>query len=515
MRRAADVTLALAPMPAGAPRQRWLFEEIRSAIAAGRLAPGARLPTSRDLARTLGLSRATVVAVFDQLAAEGYVVGRVGRGSFVSDQLPEHWPQGAVAPSPAAVPRSGAPALSARGAALCAMPAPTRGRPWPAPAFRPHHPDLDAFPFDLWNRIAGRRSRLAHRHLLAEGDALGLPALRDAIADHLRLTRGLSCSGAQVAVVGSIQQAIDLLARLLLDPGDAAWMEDPGYPGARLALAAAGARVVGVPVDEGGLDVAAGRALAPGARLAYVTAGRHTPLGMPLALERRLALLAWADEADAILIEDDYDSEFRFEGAPLAAMKSLDAADRVVYAGTFSKMLFPALRLAFVVLPDCLVDPFAGALALTARFLPTASQAVLHAFIAEGHFGRHLRRMRLHYAERAEALTRAVGHHLAGMLSLPPIAMGLDAPAFLPAGSDGADIARRAGAAGLETRPLSYYAVDHPVRPGLMLGFAAVPPAAIAAGVERLARVIEAARGGGGSGVYTTQNNYLSVDMPA
>lgn len=491
MRRAADIDIALAPRPEGVSRQRWLTEEIRAAIVTGRLTPGDRLPATRDLARRLGISRATVVVVFDQLAAEGYIVGAVGRGSFVSSRLPERWPEPApVPPVPPVPPTADTADLSARGRALSATPFVIVGEKWPARAFRPNQPDLDAFPFALWSRIAARRSRLSHRHLLADGDARGWLPLRAAIAGHLRQTRGIACTADQVAMVGGVQQALDLLARLLLDPGDAAWMEDPGYPGARMVLAAAGARVVGVPVDGGGLDVAAGRVLAPSARLAYVTAGRQSPLGMPLALDRRLALLTWADAADATLIEDDYDSEFRFEGAPLAALKSLDAGGRVVYVGTFSKVLFPSLRLAFVVLPDRLVEPFAAALSLTGRYLSPASQAVLHEFIAEGHFGRHLRRMRLHYAERAEALRAALDRHLAGLLSLPAMIAGLDTPAFLPPGSEDVLIARLAVETGVETRPLSHYAVDRPAPPGLMLGFAAVSPAEIDAGAAVLARVI-------------------------
>jgi GntR family transcriptional regulator/MocR family aminotransferase len=211
---------------------------------------------------------------------------------------------------------------------------------------------------------------------------------------------------------------------------------------------------------------------------------------MPLALDRRLELLAWAKAAAAIVVEDDYDSEFRFHGQPLAALKSHDAGDRVAYVGAFSKMLFPALRIAFVVLPETLVDPFAGALSLTCRYQPLGPQAVLADFIAEGHFGRHLRRMRLHYAARAEALQDAVKRRLDGVLALSPIAMGLDAPAFLARGVDAAALARRAARAGVEVRPLSDYAVDSPAPAGLQLGFAAVSPAAIEAGATALARAL-------------------------
>lgn len=490
MRRAREVELALGPRPGGVSLQYWLYSEIRALILSRRLQGGARLPASRDLARRAGVSRGTVLAAFDQLAAEGYVVAVVGRGASVAADLPDEAPE----PPPRSRPVGSAAGarLAARGRALIEeTPFPLAAPCWPLPAFRPNQPDVAAFPLDLWRRSAARRSRLARVDLLADGDALGYAPLREAVAAHLRQSRGIACEKGQVAIVASMQQALDLLARLCLDPGDAVWMEDPGYPGARLVLAAAGARIIGVPVDSGGLDVAAGRRRAPRARMAYVTAGRQAPLGMSLALDRRLELLAWAEAAEAVIVEDDYDSEFRFQGLPLAALKSHDAGDRVAYVGAFSKMLFPALRLGFVALPGPLVDPFAKALSLLCRHQPIGAQATLSDFIAEGHLGRHLRRMRLRYAERAEALQDAARRRLGGALVIPPILMGLDTPAFLAERQDAAAIVRRAAARGVEVRNLSYYAVDRPAPTGLQLGFAAYAPAAIDAGLTTLARALE------------------------
>ena len=489
MRRAKDIELAITPRPDGRFRHRWLYEEIRAAILAGSLAPGARLPATRDIAQRHRLSRGTVLGVFAQLAAEGYVVGAVGRGTFVAPVLPDpplRPPEGAPVPPPD---RGGGATLSARGRQLARTVFPQAGQVLPALAFRASQPDLAAFPFALWARIAARRARLSHRSVLADGEARGFRPLRAAIAEHLGAARGIACTADQVVITGSVQQILDLGARLTLDSGDRAWIEDPGYPGARLVLEAAGARVVGVPVDGGGIDVAAGRALAPDARLAYVTAGRQAPLGCVLTLERRLALLAWAAEAGATIIEDDYDSEFRFEGSPLAAMKGLDDGGRVIYAGTFSKVLFPAIRMAYAVVPEHLAESFGAALSLTCRHMPLLPQVILHEFIAEGHFGRHVRRMRLLYAERAKALVSAVRTHLSGLLDLPAITTGLDAPSFLPAGVDDAAVA--AAAAGIETRPLSFYRVERPVPPGLVLGFAAVEEAKIHAAAAGLAQVIE------------------------
>ena len=487
MRRAADIELALGPRPPGVPRQGWLYAEIRDAIHAGRLAAGARLPPSRDFARRLGVSRGTLLAALAQLVAEGYLAGSVGRGTFVSAQLPA-W---RAAPAATASEKPGR--LSRRGALFAQSPFPLAGRPQAARPFRPHQPDLAAFPFALWNRIAARRSRLSQRAMLADGEARGYRPLRRAIAEHLRQALRIDCGEDQVLIVGSVQQALDLCARLLLDPGDEVWMEDPGYAGALRVFRAAGAKVVGVPVDRKGLDVDAGARRAPRARLAYVTAGRQSPLGVPLALERRLDLLRWAEQAGACIVEDDYDSEYRYAGSPLAALKSLDTTGRVIYAGSFSKLLFPSLRLAYAVVPEWLGEPFAAALSLTARHMSLLPQAVLHEFIAEGHYGRHIRRMRLAYGERAAALEDAVARRLDGLLALLPITTGLDATAFLPADSDDAAIARAAAAAGIETRPLSAYAIEAPAPSGLVLGFAPFEPALIDSGTAVLAQVLEAA----------------------
>jgi GntR family transcriptional regulator/MocR family aminotransferase len=506
VRRAEQIELALAPRPEGISLQRWLYDELRKAILTGTLPPGARLPSTRDLAARFRLSRGTVLGVFAQLDAEGYLSGTVGRGSFVAAELPDRRIDSGERTSPGK--RDGRPLararhsdidggaqppgveLSARGRLLARSAFQLGGRTRPARAFRASQPDLDAFPFELWARLAANRARRAQRDLLGDGEAQGYRPLREVIAAYVGPSRGIRCSADNVVVLGSVQQAIDLTARLLLDPGDAAWMEDPGYPGARFVLEAAGARVIGVPVDTAGVDVSWARQHAATARLAYVTAGRQAPLGPPLALERRLSLLEWARERGAVIIEDDYDSEYRFEGHPLAAMKSLDDHGHVIYCGTFSKLLFPALRTAYAILPDRLVEPFVAALSSTARHVPTDQQSVLHDFIADGHFGRHIRRMRMLYGERAEALTSALEKHLSGLLALAPIVAGLDAPAFLPQHANDADAARRAAREGIETRPLSLYAIDRAAPPGLVLGFASIGMEEIELGVTALARAL-------------------------
>lgn len=502
MRQAADIEIALTPRPDGVTLQRWLYDEIHTAILSGRLTPGSRLPATRDLALRLKISRGTVLAVYDQLGAEGYLRGAKGKGSFVAPELPDLPPRPLAPGGGAAEPMNRnatgityeAPAvvLPARGKKLSMTPFSVAGRSFPAKAFRTNQPDVTAFPLELWTRIASSRSRRLRPELLMDGDARGYKPLREAIAGYLRSSRGITCSAEQVVLVGSVQRILDISARLLLDPGGEVWVEDPGYPGAHLIFAAAGAKIVDIPVDSNGMDVVFARNQAPNARLAYVTAGRQSPMGSVLALDRRLALLHWARRHDAIVIEDDYDSEYRYEGAPLSAMKSLDEAGQVIYCGTFSKLLFPSLRISYAVLPDQLIAPFTAALSLTSRHVALMAQTTLHEFIAEGHFGRHVRRMRLLYAERAQALRQAADVYLAGLLEIPEITMGLDTPAFLPGDRDDKSVAHLAAQAGIESLPLSIYARTRPVKPGLLLGFAAVGPEAIASGVRTLARVLDA-----------------------
>lgn len=471
MRRAEEIELAIAPKPVAGSLQAWLYGEIRAAILDGRLKPGNRLPASRDFARQQGISRSTVLAAYEQLAAEGYLNGSVGSGTRVSELLPAVPQSTGRTPSPEQPTTAGR--LSAQGRQLAASPFPSRESIDLVRPFRPNQPDLQAFPLTQWNRIAAQRAKALRPADMVHGDAEGYLPLRRAIAHHLSYAQRIVCQPEQIMIVGSAQQALDLCARLLLDPGDEVWLEDPGYPGASRLFESAGGKVVGIPVDTHGIDVANGIARAPLARLAYVTAAHQSPLGMALALERRLALLGWADQHGATIIEDDYDGEYRFAAAPLAALKSLDANGRVIYMGTFSKLLFPSLRLAYLVVPEWLVAPCASALSLTSRHLPLAAQVVLREFIEEGHFARHLRHMRLLYGERAEAFRNSCERHLGGYLSLQPITTGLDATALLPTGEDDREIARRLVEAGIETRPLSFYGIEQAPPGGLILGFSA------------------------------------------
>ncbi|OGL15082.1 MAG: GntR family transcriptional regulator [Candidatus Rokubacteria bacterium RIFCSPLOWO2_12_FULL_71_19] len=498
---------------APAPLSRQLYDLLREAILGGRLRPGSRLPSTRRLAAEVGASRNTVLAAFEQLTAEGYLEGRIGSGTTVARTVPETLltvpPLRETGPGARArgmarggaeatgAPRRapGADGLSRRGAGIAAAAAEFARVSGPPRPFRPGLPALDVFPFDLWARLSARRWRRASSALLDYGAPAGHAPLREAVAAHLRVSRAVRCEPEQVIVVTGSQQGIDLAARILLDPGDPVWVEDPGYLGARGALAASGARLIGVAVDAEGLDIDAAARRGPAARLVHVTPSHQYPTGSTLSLSRRLALLDWARRTEAWVVEDDYDSEYRYGGRPLAALQGLDRAGRVIYLGTFSKVLFPALRLGYLVVPPGLVDAFARARWLTDRHSPSVTQAVLADFIAEGHLARHIRRTRALYAERQAALVEAAGRHLAPLVEVTPAEAGMHLVGWLPAGMDDGLAARQAADAQVAAPSLSSYRLRPGGRGGLVLGYAAFRPAEIRESVERLAMALAPRRG--------------------
>ena len=463
-----------------------LYRRLRASIVGGSLAPGTRLPSSRTLARDLGVSRNTVEAALSQLDAEGFVERRVGSGTYVARIAPQRpEPRGARSPAPAGA------LLSTRGATIAA--AGEESRHGSGRAFAPCVPGLDSFPIRTWQKLLGRRARRMDAEMLRHPDPAGYRPLREAIAAYVGAARGVSCDWRRVVVFGSTQEALDLSARLLADPGELAWLEDPGYLGARAALVNAGIRPVPVPVDEGGMEVDEGIRRAPGARLAYVTPSHQYPLGYTLSLPRRLALLEWAATAGAWIFEDDYDSEFRYTGRPLAAVQGLDHGGRVLYAGTFSKPLFPALRLAYLIVPDGLVDGFVAARASVSGPVGTFMQAVLADFIADGHFGAHIRAMRNVYQERRVTLLDSLAMLLPERARVLTSSTGLHVTVELPASADDAAVSAQATLRGLDLPPLSRYYLDATRRGGLVINFAPVRPAEIRAGVAALREVLDEA----------------------
>ncbi len=474
------------------PLQRQLYRQVREAVLAGRLAPGTRLPSSRGLARELRCSRNTVVGAYDQLYSEGYLEGQLGSGTYVSQVLPEELLSARPGrDAPPADRRSAA--LSRRGRALLAPPVSRGPR---HRAFSPGFPEVESFPFELWSRALARVWRRPPRDLLSHGAPAGYPPLRRAIADYLRAVRALDCTAEQVIITSGAQQGLDLTARFLLDPGDRVWIEEPGYPGLRGPLIANGAEIVPVPVDGEGLSLEAGVARAPDARLAIVSPSHQYPLGVTMTLARRLALLDWARGADAWILEDDYDSEYRYAGRPLTAMQGLEppGGDRVIYLGSFSKVLFPSIRLGYIVVPEDLAEAFAQARRAVDDHPSAVVQPVLADFIDEGHFAAHLRRMRLLYAERQAALVAAAGRHLSGLLTVAPDEAGMHlvarpTPALAGRMSD-LEMADRAAAAGITVWPLSAYYLEQADDQGLMLGYAGVPEAEIEAKARDLAEAL-------------------------
>ena len=471
--------------------QRQICVSIQRAILDGVVGPGTRLPSSRALADDLGVSRTTTLLAVQQLQAEGYLTGRRGSGTFVAQELPDDLVR-RRAPRPTRSLKH--PTLSRRGAALVAAPPGAHRLDGPPRAFRIGTPGVDLFPVALWWRLASRRLRAMTPSQLDYGDPAGLRALREAIAEHVRTARGTRCGADQILIVAGAQQGLELISRVLLDPGDRVWMEEPGYPGARSALLGAGARILPVPVDAEGLDVEKGARRAGDARLVYVTPSHQYPLGVPMSLPRRLALLRWASRARAWVIEDDYDSEFRYGARPVPCLHGLDVDGRVIYVGSFSKTLFPSLRLGFLIVPPDLQDGLVAGRAAADQHPPVLDQAVLADFIVEGHFARHLRRMRVAYRERLETLTAAAERLCRGALRVRPTRTGLHAIADLD-GAAAATVSREAAARGVEATPLSAYCVgrEKPAN-ALVLGFAAVRPEAARRGMERLAAAIGAAR---------------------
>ncbi len=393
--------------------------------------------------------------------SEGYLTTRNGSGTFVATELPDAWFEAKRAP--AKRPRGARADRTSRAGRDRSTPPPFPTKPQRAMRpFHAHTPDVGAFPRAEWARLVARRARQSSSSLLTDIDPHGHRPLREALAEHLRVARGVVCSTDQVVITPSVQQALDLAARLVLDPGDRAWIEDPAYVGARASLEAAGAEVIPIPVDERGLDVAHGIACAPGARLAYVTPAHQAPLGVTLSLERRLMLLDWAQSRGAWIFEDDYDSEFRYEGRPLPALQGIDRAGVVLHAGSFSKTLFPSLRLAYVIVPDGLLDRFIAAKTIVDRFTPPFAQAVLADFLVEGHFGRHLRRMRERYAERRAALLGALASEFGCGLEVIERRRGARSQRVAAARVDDRAAMSALAAASIDAMALSLQAINRP-----------------------------------------------------
>ena len=457
-----------------APIYLQLYQRYRAAIASGRLRPGDRVPSVRNLASELNLARGTVELAYQMLVGEGYFIARGAAGTVVA---------------PGVTPMAGAQPADTAALAQAPIPLACEANAEPPP-FRLGLPALDAFPRKSWARLAARNQRNLDNHAMYSPDPCGHLALRQAIATYLGISRGITCHPGQVFVTAGYRGALELACRTLLQPGDLGWYEEPGYLYARQFLERAGMRLHPVKVDEQGLDVAQGQREAAAARFVVVTPTHQSPMGMALSLPRRLALLDWAARAQAWVIEDDYDSEFRYHGRPLPALKSLDRDGRVLYTGTFSKVLFPGLRLAYLVVPGCLIERFRDAAAHLPGPGSIVPQATVAEFIEQGHFARHLSRMRGLYAQRHGYLVDALGERLGERLQVQPQAGGIHVLAQLCSAPGDRLLAKAARAQGLAVHALSDWLIGDGEAQGLLMGFANFVSAQQAdAAVQRLAQV--------------------------
>jgi GntR family transcriptional regulator/MocR family aminotransferase len=459
-----------------------IYRQIRRAILDGRLRPKDALPPTRELARALSVSRTTVTVAYDRLAGEGFVFSRLGAGTFVSDHVTR---------------RGNEPRTQKAEGRLRAR------RVWesiPLPCafvrraeydFRTGLPDTSLFPYERWRRsMPSERDSDDSRSGGYEHPA-GHPALRVAIAHHIGVSRGVEASADDVTVTNGTQQAIDIIARVLLAPGDHVAVEDPGYAPARRVFESQGARVVGVPVDRDGLVV---DALGRNIRLVYVTPSHQYPLGVPLSLPRRHQLLSWAERNDAAIIEDDYDTEFRFDGRPIEPLRTLDTTGRVIYVGSFSKTLLPALRMGFLTTPPSLRAAFHSAKAVTDWHTSTLSQIALARFMDDGIFARHIRRAGRVYRERHTIVVDTLAHQFSKHLELVPSAAGLHVAALARKASVEriVDVVRRASDAGVQVQTLAMFAVARRARAGLVIGYGGIPTQRIEEGLRRLRRCFDA-----------------------
>ena len=481
------IAQAHARQPASSSARARLYLAIRAAII-DQLSPGTLLPPTRTLAAELGLGRNTVVRVYDQLIVEGYLTSRVGSGTFVSDAVAATAPQ----QKPRRMIGMRSEGLSRRGNHIAATALSSRVQ---AGAFMPGFPDVAHFPFATWRRLVAKQLCLEQRHLAQYGYG-GYGPLKAVLADYLRVTRMMACTPQQIVIVNGSHQALDLCARMLADAADMVWMEDPGYWGARNVLAANGLDIHPVPVDTQGLAPQEADWDAP-PRMIFVSPSSQYPTGAVMSLERRLRLLEYAEQNRIWIIEDDYDNEIRYHDHPVASLFGLSTAQRVVYVGTFSKVMYPGLRLAYLVVPEDLVEAFTIGNAELYREGRMLEQAALAEFIDGGHFTAHIRRMRAIYEERRNHLTGLLQRHLAGIATAAGVA-GLHIPVRFAAPIDDVLLAAAALREGVVVRPMSLYAIDAANRSaGMNLGFAAIPVEQMESPILKLARLIDGLRTSG------------------
>jgi GntR family transcriptional regulator/MocR family aminotransferase len=476
------------------PLLRQVYQLLRGAILSHALTPGSRLPSTRQLADRLGVSRTSVLSAYDQLLAEGYVEGRTGSGTYVAKDIPQPPIAPAVLKTPGS--KSAGRRLSSAGTRFRKL-AQNLSPPEHVP-FSPGCCSVDAIMIASWRRVGSRQMKTLEKVNLHYADPIGELSLRIEVAQYLRAARAVRCEPEQVIIVSGAQQALDLSLRALVNTGDSVWIEDPGYLGARAVMRAIGAKLIPVPVDESGLVVSAGIAAEANARAAYITPSHQHPTGAVMSMRRRLELLAWARDHDAWIIEDDYDSEFRYVGRPLAALQGIDDHARVIYVGTLSKMLFPGVRIGFAVVPRDLVDVFTGAKFVTDRQPPSLQQAMVADFMHSGFLTSHIRRMRLHYRQARDAVVNAISQHMGDLVEVEVPECGIQLIVRFKDDISDVEVADKARAKGIVVQPVSSLHLNAPARQGLLLGYSGFDLRKLRSVSRQLAEVVRSTIRSGG-----------------
>lgn len=476
------------------PFYRQIYEAVRTAILSGKLISGTRLPASRVLAKQLSVSRITVVNAFEQLLAEGYLEGKIGAGTFVASQIPEELLQISHTEKKNELSKDSMKNL--RFSAFAERLNKTKNQTSrfqnslnPIP-FRNGLTAVDEFPFDIWEKIAVRVYRQSRYKISGYGEAEGYPHLRQAVAVHFASSRGIHCDIEQIFITNGAQQALDLIVRVLLEKDDKIWIEDPCYREAYSIFYSNGANIIPVPINSEGFNLSEAESQNEPAKLVYITPSHQYPTGVTMSLARRLSLLEWARKNNSWIIEDDYNSEFRYAGRPLASLQNLDNFGRVIYVGTFSKTIFPALRLGCLIVPKNLVEIFKMARAICDWHSPIFEQAILADFIAEGHFARHLRRMRTIYEKRQYFLITEIEKELNGILKVSKSPSGMHLIGWLEKGLDDREVAKKAAENGLSLSPLSSYCLKSKLNSGVILGYTGFNEKQIKNGVKKIKEIL-------------------------
>jgi GntR family transcriptional regulator / MocR family aminotransferase len=474
------------------PLHKQVYDGFRTAILQGDLRPGQEIPSSRACATDLRISRFPVLHAYAQLIAEGYFESRVGSGTFIAHNLPEQL----IAPTRSARSSektlSGTRRVAKRNALYRTYSSETHNLGWGS--FGVHQPALDEFPFPIWSSLIARHSRNPQASVLYSARPLGSERFREQICFYLRTARAVKCDPDQIMVVSGSQQALDITARVLLDPGDSVLIEEPGYSLERTVLTAAGCRLIPVPVDQEGMEVTQAIRRYPAARAAFVTPSHQFPMGSTMSASRRLLLLNWAQRSGGWIVEDDYDSEYRFDAQPIASLQGLDANSRVIYIGTFSKVLLPSLRVGYIVIPRDLVERFLSVRFAMDIFPAYLFQEVLADFMGLGHFGRHIRKMRQIYSSRRMALIESIQKVFGNRLEIHGAAAGMHVTVTLPSGLDDGEIAACAARERLWLWPLSPCYVGKRRKQGFVLGYGSTPESQIHAAVQRFHSIVTALR---------------------